>query len=239
MVHSLGKVTGDERLPLVDHAIALASRWRRGGGAMRRMIFGGVMLFVLTGLTLSTPLAASASSTSTQKHVRTVSCTRTATGHKKVTKTEVTTCTSSSLKVKHLCPKGSSTVFVNIHDRTYVLRVGHSPERLAKQYGMGTITQACGYPKAVPVPAPLTTTPTTAAPAPTPTTTTAPTPPTTVPTAPPTTAEPASCHPLSDGGNCYEPGEYCRDSDHGATGLAGNGETITCEDNDGWRWEPT
>jgi hypothetical protein len=23
------------------------------------------------------------------------------------------------------------------------------------------------------------------------------------------------------------------------TGVAGDGETITCEDNDGWRWEPT
>jgi hypothetical protein len=142
------------------------------------------------------------------------------------------------LKVRHLCPKGSSTVFVNIYDRTYVLRVGHFPERLAKQYGMGTITHACGYPKAAPVPAPLTTTPTTAAPAPTTTTAPAP-PPTTVPIPPPTTAAPASCHPLSDGGNCYEPGEYCRDSDHGVTGVAGNGETITCEDNDGWRWEPT
>jgi hypothetical protein len=27
--------------------------------------------------------------------------------------------------------------------------------------------------------------------------------------------------------------EYCRDSDHGATGRAGDGESITCEDNDG------
>jgi hypothetical protein len=50
---------------------------------------------------------------------------------------------------------------------------------------------------------------------------------------------PASCHPLTNGGKCYEPGEFCRDSDHGVTGLAGDGETITCEDNDGWRWEPS
>lgn len=48
----------------------------------------------------------------------------------------------------------------------------------------------------------------------------------------------ASCYPLSDEGTCYEPGEYCRDSDHGASGLAGDGERIVCEDNDGWRWEP-
>ncbi len=66
------------------------------------------------------------------------------------------------------------------------------------------------------------------------------------PAPPPTTAAPpppppppaTSCHPLTNGGKCYEPGEFCRDSDHGVTGLAGDGETIRCEDNDGWRWEP-
>ena len=47
-----------------------------------------------------------------------------------------------------------------------------------------------------------------------------------------------SCHPLTNGGNCYESGEYCRNSDHGVTGVAGNGENIICSDNDGWRWEP-
>jgi hypothetical protein len=36
-----------------------------------------------------------------------------------------------------------------------------------------------------------------------------------------------SCHPLSNEGTCYEPGEFCRD-----------GKTIICKDNDGWRWEP-
>jgi hypothetical protein len=49
---------------------------------------------------------------------------------------------------------------------------------------------------------------------------------------------PASCSPLTNGGNCYEPGEYCRTSDRGASGVAGDGEKITCEDNNGWRWEP-
>jgi hypothetical protein len=38
---------------------------------------------------------------------------------------------------------------------------------------------------------------------------------------------------------CYEPGEYCRGSDHGASGVAGDGKAISCEDNDGWRWEPS
>jgi hypothetical protein len=71
------------------------------------------------------------------------------------------------------------------------------------------------------------TSPPTSAPAP---------PPTTAPAPPPTTA--ASCYPLTDAGNCYEPGEYCRNSDHGMTGVAGDGKKIICEDNNGWRWEP-
>jgi hypothetical protein len=64
------------------------------------------------------------------------------------------------------------------------------------------------------------------------------------PPPPPTTSPPApqpqaSCYPLSDEGTCYEPGEYCRDSDQGMAGIAGDGRTIVCEDNDGLRWEPT
>jgi hypothetical protein len=54
----------------------------------------------------------------------------------------------------------------------------------------------------------------------------------------PTAAAPAGCNPKTNAGNCYEPGEYCRDDDHGMTGLAGDGKEIKCEDNDGWRWEP-
>lgn len=52
-----------------------------------------------------------------------------------------------------------------------------------------------------------------------------------------TTAQ-ASCYPLTNGGNCYKPGEFCRTSDHGVTGIDANGDAIKCEDNDGWRWEP-
>jgi hypothetical protein len=59
-----------------------------------------------------------------------------------------------------------------------------------------------------------------------------------IPSPPPSSAPPASCYPLTNGGNCYEPGEFCRDSDHGVTGIAGDGEKIICEDNNGWRWEP-
>jgi hypothetical protein len=91
-------------------------------------------------------------------------------------------------------------------------------------------------------PATTTTVPptTTTAPPPPTTTTTRPPPPVTTPTtAPvPVTAAPASCTPKTNSGGCYEPGEFCRDDDHGVTGVAGDGETITCEDNDGWRWEP-
>jgi hypothetical protein len=54
----------------------------------------------------------------------------------------------------------------------------------------------------------------------------------------PTTAAAAGCYPLTNGGKCYEPGEYCRNSDHGVHGVAGDGKAIVCEDNNGWRWEP-
>jgi len=57
---------------------------------------------------------------------------------------------------------------------------------------------------------------------------------------PPTSPATAGCSPIDDEGGCYEPGEYCRDDDHGATGRAGDGQTITCEDENGtWYWEST
>jgi hypothetical protein len=76
------------------------------------------------------------------------------------------------------------------------------------------------------------------APAPGPAPTPAPTPAPAPAPAPPPPPAPSGCYPKTDGGNCYEPGEFCRDDDHGATGVAGDGEKIKCEDNDGWRWEP-
>src|SRR5579862_2975923 len=69
----------------------------------------------------------------------------------------------------------------------------------------------------------------------------APTPVQTTPAAAPVVAAssaPTGCYPLTDSGHCYEPGEYCRNADHGVSGVAGDGENIICEDNDGWRWEP-
>ena len=90
-----------------------------------------------------------------------------------------------------------------------------------------------------PVPTTSAAAPTTHAPAPT-----KPAPTTSAPTTPPavapsTSAAPAGCHPLTNSGKCYEPGEFCRAADHGASGVAGDGEAITCEDNGGWRWEPS
>ena len=49
---------------------------------------------------------------------------------------------------------------------------------------------------------------------------------------------PTSCSPKTSSGNCYEPGEYCSDADHGTSGVAGDGEPIVCENKNGWRWEP-
>ncbi len=43
---------------------------------------------------------------------------------------------------------------------------------------------------------------------------------------------------LTNSGGCYQPGEFCRSSDHGATGRTASGETIVCRYNNGWRWEP-
>jgi hypothetical protein len=83
-----------------------------------------------------------------------------------------------------------------------------------------------------PPPAPAQTTPAAARPAPAQTT------PAAAPPPPPASAAPAACHPLTNGGNCYEPGEFCRSADHDASGVAGDGEAITCQDNNGWRWEP-
>jgi len=49
---------------------------------------------------------------------------------------------------------------------------------------------------------------------------------------------PAGCYPTAASGNCYEPGEFCASADAGMTGVAGDGERIICEDNNGLRWEP-
>ena len=58
--------------------------------------------------------------------------------------------------------------------------------------------------------------------------------------APPTSPTTSGCYPIDDEGECYEPGEYCRDDDRGTSGRAGDGDTITCEEEGGgWFWEST
>src|ERR1700730_8433779 len=57
------------------------------------------------------------------------------------------------------------------------------------------------------------------------------------PSAPPPRAPPpppASCYPLTNSGHCYEPGEYCRTADRGASGVAGDGGKIMCEGKNRW-----
>lgn len=54
----------------------------------------------------------------------------------------------------------------------------------------------------------------------------------------PTHAASAGCYPKTGSGNCYEPGEFCSTAEHGQTGVAGDGKTITCTAVNGyWRWE--
>jgi phosphatidylserine/phosphatidylglycerophosphate/cardiolipin synthase-like enzyme len=53
----------------------------------------------------------------------------------------------------------------------------------------------------------------------------------------PTSPTKPSCTPLTNAGNCYTPGEMCRTSDRGHSGIDKDGDPITCENNNGWRWE--
>ncbi len=55
-------------------------------------------------------------------------------------------CLSGQLTVRHLCPPPSNTLFVIWHGVTYVLSDGRTPVELPRQYGMGTISHACGIP---------------------------------------------------------------------------------------------
>jgi hypothetical protein len=225
---------------------------------MKRFIVGLAAIVAVSSLIMAAPVAGASKASKAERHTQSVRCMKAVTAHSKLTKAEVGACRSSTFKVSK-CPAGSKVVTLQVNAVTYAIQSGHKPLSLGKQPGMGSFSHACGHPKS----STSTTTPALAAPTtvplPTSTTTTVPRPPvttttrapvvvttttrapvvTTPPTTVPVTAAPANCTPLTNGGNCYEPGEYCRDSDHGVTGRAGDGETITCEDNNGWRWEPT
>jgi hypothetical protein len=162
--------------------------------------------------------------TKAQLHAQIVQCDRAAKGHGKVTKANLSSCKAAHLQVKDKCKSASGATVVKVNKVDYALRIGHIPVK---------VTRLCLAPAAT---APVVTIPPTT----TTTTTQPPPPPTTAaPLPPPTTAAPASCTPMTDSGNCYEPGEYCRASDHGVSGVAGDGARITCENNNGWRWEPS
>ena len=55
----------------------------------------------------------------------------------------------------------------------------------------------------------------------------APAPATLAPPPPSSASAPAGCYPKTPSGNCYEPGEFCSSTEHGETGVAGDGKTIT------------
>ncbi|WJV44717.1 hypothetical protein [Streptomyces flavofungini] len=62
---------------------------------------------------------------------------------------------------------------------------------------------------------------------------------TTAPAAPsPTAKAPAEkCSILSNSGNCYRAGQFCRNSDHGAATTTASGQRITCRlSSNAWRW---
>lgn len=65
-----------------------------------------------------------------------------------------------------------------------------------------------------------------------------PPPPPPAPTTSPSAAAPSGCYPKTSSGHCYEPGEFCPQADAGMSGVAGDGEAIICENNNGLRWEP-
>ncbi|MFI9333848.1 hypothetical protein [Streptomyces althioticus] len=46
-----------------------------------------------------------------------------------------------------------------------------------------------------------------------------------------------TCSIVSNAGNCYQAGQYCRNSDHGATTTTAGGARITCRySSNAWRW---
>lgn len=99
-----------------------------------------------------------------------------------------------------------------------------------------TPTPTPASPPPTPTPTPLPATPPPPPPASTPVPAAPPPPAPAMPAQPAATS--ASCHPLSNSGRCYMPGEFCRASDYNTTGVAANGEPIECVNNNGWRWEP-
>jgi hypothetical protein len=131
---------------------------------------------------------------------------------------------SNATVLKNSVSTGTEQIFSVVGSNWWV-QVSHADASRVQAILGGRIIAGPWHPQARSTPSPSPTLTHSAAPPPAPTTS---------PAAPP----PASCYPTTDSGHCYEPGEYCRNSDHGASGVAGDGEKILCEDNNGWRWEP-
>lgn len=206
---------------------------------VKRLLLGTILALALFASTDLLPAARAGAQTT--KAVQATRCSKATTGRANLTKTNVADCRATVL-VQLRCDSGPSIGIVKVNGVAYALRQGSRPLRMGNNYRVIQLAKLC----IAPAPPTTTTSTTTTIP---PTTTTVTVPPTTTPptvppnTTPPTTAPPApqpaaACTPMTDGGNCYEPGEYCRNSDHGASGTAGNGEAIVCSDNNGWRWEP-
>jgi len=218
---------------------------------MKRTMIGFTAVLAMSLAFFSAPSSAGAS-TKAKIHESTAQCAKAAKGHSRVTKSELSSCKTVSTTISHHCPNGPTLLLVRTSKDHFALRQGHEPVRLKTKTLFVSIARLCGdvsnsattttststtsttTTTTTPPPPPTTTPP--RPPSPITTTTRAPAPP---PPPPPTTVAPAGCYPLSNENTCYEPGEYCRDDNHGQTGRAGDGETITCEDNNGWRWEPT
>ncbi|MBO1331049.1 hypothetical protein [Streptomyces sp. VRA16 Mangrove soil] len=50
-------------------------------------------------------------------------------------------------------------------------------------------------------------------------------------------ADTGTCSIVSNSGNCYSAGQYCRNSDHGASTTTASGAAITCRySSNAWRW---
>jgi hypothetical protein len=131
---------------------------------------------------------------------------------------------SKAMVLKNSVSTGTEQIF-SVVGPNWWIQVSHAYDSRVKAILGGRIIAGPWHPQAQSTPSPPPTLTHSAAPPPSPTTA-------------PAASPPAACSPLTNGGNCYEPGEYCRNSDHGTSGVAGDGEKIICEDNNGWRWEP-
>lgn len=209
---------------------------------MKRAIAAGVAMMAVMAFAAGTPSSGAVAPSKSERSANTARCEKVAKGHSKVTASDLSICKVSSVKLGGHCPTGSHVVLVRVSNKFYALARGRKPFDIGTQPGMGTFNRACG-PGVTPTPlapavVPQTTTSTVSPPIPPPTTTTTtrpPTPTTTTTLAPAPTPTTEGCY-IDPEGNCYRAGEYCPDSLHGQT-VQGESGPITCEENNGWRWE--